>query len=341
MAVSIFDLFKIGIGPSSSHTVGPMKAASRFVSRLQRRGQFDATERITVTLYGSLALTGRGHGTDKALLLGLMGDAPDRVDPDTIETRLEQVRATRRLPLPGGKAIRFSELEDLRFRMRQRLPRHPNGMRFQAYDAARKLLEQRDYYSVGGGFVVDEDSAAEDRIVVDRTRIPYPVASGAELLALCERHDLRIAELMRANERAWRDEAEIRGGVLRIYQAMMDCMARGFEQRGTLPGGLGVVRRAPALYRKLSSEAPGADRLAVLDWVNLFALAVNEENAAGGRVVTAPTNGAAGIIPAVLRYYVDFVPEANEDGVFEFLLTAGAIGGLYTTNASISGVLIS
>jgi len=337
MAVSIFDLFKIGIGPSSSHTVGPMKAASRFVSRLQRRGQFDATERITVTLYGSLALTGRGHGTDKALLLGLMGDAPDRVDPDTIETRLEQVRATRRLPLPGGKAIRFSELEDLRFRMRQRLPRHPNGMRFQAYDAARKLLEQRDYYSVGGGFVVDEDSAAEDRIVVDRTRIPYPFASGAELLALCERHDLRIAELMRANERAWRDEAEIRGGVLRIYQAMMDCMARGFEQRGTLPGGLGVVRRAPALYRKLSSEAPGADRLAVLDWVNLFALAVNEENAAGGRVVTAPTNGAAGIIPAVLRYYVDFVPEANEDGVFEFLLTAGAIGGLYTTNASISG----
>jgi L-serine dehydratase len=337
MAVSFFDLFKIGIGPSSSHTVGPMKAARRFVSRLQRLGRLEATQRITVTLYGSLALTGRGHGTDKALLLGLMGEEPDRVDPDGIDAQLEQMRATRRLPLPGRKAIEFSELDDLRFRMRQRLPQHPNGMRFRAFDATRELLEQRDYYSVGGGFVVDEDSAAEDRIVADRTRIPYPFGSGEELLALCKRHDLRIMDIALANERAWRDEDEIRAGVLRIHQAMMDCMERGFRQQGTLPGGLGVVRRAPALLRKLGGETPGADNLAVLDRVNLFALAVNEENAAGGRVVTAPTNGAAGIIPAVLRYYVEFVPGAGEDGILEFLLTAGAIGGLYTLNASISG----
>ena len=337
MAVSFFDLFKIGIGPSSSHTVGPMRAARRFVLRLQRAGRFEATSRITVTLYGSLALTGRGHGTDKALLLGLMGEEPDRVDPDAIEARLEQVRATRRLPLPGSRTIEFSELDDLRFRMRQRLPQHPNGMRFTAYDSAGERLEQRDYYSVGGGFVVDEDSAADDRIVSDRTRIPYPFGSGAELLALCERHRLRIADIALANERAWREEAEIRAGVLRIHRAMMDCMERGFRQEGTLPGGLGVVRRAPALLRRLGDEAPGTDSLAVLDWVNLFALAVNEENAAGGRVVTAPTNGAAGVIPAVLRYYTDFVPGASEDGILEFLLTAGAIGGLYTINASISG----
>jgi len=337
MAVSIFDLFKIGIGPSSSHTVGPMKAARRFVSRLQRLDRLEATQRITVTLYGSLALTGRGHGTDKALLLGLMGEEPERVDPDGIDARVEQVRATRRLPLPDRKALEFSELDDLRFRMRQRLPQHPNGMRFRAFDASRELLDQRDYYSVGGGFVVDEDSAAEDRIVADRTQIPYPFGSGEELLALCQRHDLRIMDIALANERAWRDEDEIRAGVLRIHQAMMDCMERGFRQQGTLPGGLGVVRRAPALLRKLGGEAPNADNLAILDRVNLFALAVNEENAAGGRVVTAPTNGAAGIIPAVLRYYVEFVPGANEDGILEFLLTAGAIGGLYTLNASISG----
>jgi L-serine dehydratase len=337
MAVSIFDLFKIGIGPSSSHTVGPMRAARRFVLRLQRTGRFESISRITVTLYGSLALTGRGHGTDKALLLGLMGEEPDRVDPDTIEARLEQVRATRRLPLTGSKTIEFSELDDLRFRMRQRLPQHPNGMRFNAYDAAGQLLEERAYYSVGGGFVVDEDSAAEDRIVADRTRIPYPFGDGGELLALCERHGLRIAEIALANERAWREAAEIRAGVLAIHRAMMDCMERGFRQQGTLPGGLGVVRRAPALLRRLGDEAPGTDSLAVLDWVNLFALAVNEENAAGGRVVTAPTNGAAGVIPAVLRYYTDFVPGASEDGILEFLLTAGAIGGLYTINASISG----
>jgi len=337
MAVSIFDLFKIGIGPSSSHTVGPMKAAHRFVARLQERGRLDATARITVTLYGSLALTGRGHGTDKALLLGLMGEAPDRVDPDRVDASLQQVRSTRRLPLPGGGSIRFAEADDLRFRMRQRLPHHPNGMRFRAFDAAGEPLEQRDYYSVGGGFVVDEDSAAADRIVADHTHIPYPFRSGGELLDLCARHGLRIADIARANERAWRDDAEIDAGVLRIYRAMMDCMERGFRQQGILPGGLGVVRRAPALYRKLVDEAPGADNLAILDWVNLYALAVNEENAAGGRVVTAPTNGAAGIIPAVLRYYVDFIPGADEAGIVEFLLTAGAIGALYTTNASISG----
>jgi len=337
MAVSIFDLFKIGIGPSSSHTVGPMKAARQFLLRLRRLETFERTARVTVTLYGSLALTGRGHGTDKALLLGLMGEEPDRVDPDTVESRLERVRAERRLPLLGERTIAFSELDDLRFRMRQRLPRHPNGMRFRAFDADGEVLEQRDYYSVGGGFVVNEDDAAEDRIVADHTALPHPFRSGAELLAQCAASGLRIAGVMRANERAWRGENEIRDGLLRIHAAMMACMERGFRQEGSLPGGLGVARRAPSLYRRLSAEAPGADSLAVLDWVNLYALAVNEENAAGGRVVTAPTNGAAGVIPAVLRYYSDFVPGADEDGILEFLLTAGAIGLLYTTNASISG----
>ena len=346
MAVSIFDLFKIGIGPSSSHTVGPMKAAKQFMGRLKRLDLFDQTGRVVVSLYGSLAHTGRGHGTDKALLLGLQGELADQVDPDAIDATLEQIRAERRISLMGEKTIPFSEIDDLVFRTNEVLPRHSNGMRFEAWSEEGELLEQREYYSVGGGFVVNEDNAEEDRIVVDRTPLPYPFLSCDALLETCKTKQLRIAEVMLANELTWHSEFEIRSGLLNIYRTMKACMERGFNNEGTLPGGLGVIRRAPRLYRELSTprfnRGPGSmgtsvDSLNVLDWVNLYALAVNEENAAGGRVVTAPTNGAAGIIPAVLQYYNDFVASANEDGIVEFLLTAGAIGKLYTTNASISG----
>jgi L-serine dehydratase len=323
-----------------------MRAACQFLERLQRMDLFDDTQRVVVGLYGSLAHTGRGHGTDKALLLGLQGERADTVDPDTIEFTLERIRAERRIRLMGEKTIRFSEIDDLVFHTSQVLPRHSNGMRFQSFDKDGNRLEQRDYYSVGGGFVVNEDNAEQDRIVVDRTPLPHPFDSCDELLETCREHQVSIAEVMLANETAWRTEIEVRSELLNIYRAMKACMERGFHSSGTLPGGLGVVRRAPRLYEQLStprfhrgpgSRATSVDSLNVLDWVNLYALAVNEENAAGGRVVTAPTNGAAGIIPAVLQYYNDFVPGSNEDGIVNFLLTAGAIGKLYTTNASISG----
>ncbi len=337
MAVSIFDLFKIGIGPSSSHTVGPMKAACTFVQRLERLGLLEQTGRIQVSLYGSLAHTGRGHGTDKAVILGLQGELPDSVDPDRIEPILERIESGKRVTLSGRHEIPFSQKTDLLFRKRERLPHHPNGMRFEAYTASGDQLQSREYYSVGGGFVVNQDEAAEDRIVADETRLPYSFSSADELLLLCHEHGLSFAGIMTANERTWRDPGEIRAGLLEIHAAMNSCMERGFRQDGFLPGGLRVSRRAPALYRELIQQLPGEDSLSTLDWVNLYALAVNEENAAGGRVVTAPTNGAAGIIPAVIRYYVDFIPGADEDGVMEFLLTAGAIGILYMKNASISG----
>ena len=337
MAVSVFDLFKIGIGPSSSHTVGPMKAACGYVGRLQRNGQLEATRRLRVSLYGSLAHTGRGHGTDKAVMLGLQGEFPDRIDPDRIAPMLEAIRSSQTIRLLDRHAIVFNEKSDLLFRKREKLPHHPNGMRFEAFDAAGALLEQREYYSVGGGFVINQDKASEDLIVADTTPQPYPFTSGDALLAQCRQHGLRVAEIMLANESCWRSEEEIRAGLLRIRGAMRSCMERGYRQQGELPGGLRVARRAPQLHLHLSSQGSNPDPLAVLDWVNLYALAVNEENAAGGRVVTAPTNGAAGVIPAVLQYYEDFVPGASEKGLVEFLLTAGAIGILYLQNASISG----
>ena len=314
-----------------------MKAACGFVSRLERNGLLSATERVQVSLYGSLAHTGRGHGTDKAVMLGLQGELPDAIDPDRIDPMLEAIRDAGSINLLGRHAIAFDEKRDLLFRKREKLPHHPNGMRFEAFDAAGALLERREYYSVGGGFVINQDKASEDRIVADTTPQPYPFANGDELLALCREHGLRIAGIMLANESCWRPESEIRAGLLRIRKAMRSCMERGFRQRGELPGGLRVARRAPELHRQLGSQQTSTDPLAVLDWVNLYALAVNEENAAGGRVVTAPTNGAAGVIPAVLQYYEDFVPGATEDGVLEFMLTAGAIGILYLQNASISG----
>ncbi|OZB59506.1 MAG: L-serine ammonia-lyase [Lysobacterales bacterium 14-68-21] len=340
MAVSVFDLFKIGIGPSSSHTVGPMRAAARFCERwLEEKGVIDRVTRVRAELFGSLAMTGRGHGTDKAVLLGLEGAHPDTVDPDAIPDTLARIRKTHRIRLLGRHEIVFDEKADLVFNKRQKLPFHTNGMRFSAYDEQGNELATRDYYSVGGGFVVNHDEAAEDRIVADTTEQPYPFSSGDELLKLCEQHGLTIAQLMLANESVWRPEAETRAGLLTIWQAMQDCVTRGLRSPGVLPGGLKVGRRAPAMAEDLrrQPEASLKDPLTILDWVNLYALAVNEENAAGGRVVTAPTNGAAGIVPAVLHYYHRFCPKSDEHGVVEFLLTAAAIGILYKENASISG----
>ena len=350
MAVSTFDLFKIGIGPSSSHTVGPMRAAARFVERWLVQGgnaegsagdgsDLRRTARIRAEVFGSLALTGRGHGTDKAVLMGLEGHWPNLIDPDVIPAALERIRASKRINLFGRHEIGFNEKQDLIMNKRQKLPFHTNGMRFSAFDAGGELIATRDYYSVGGGFVVNEDEAAEDRIVADETELPYPFHSGDELLARAAASGLTIAQIMRANEQAWRSPAEIDSGLDELWVAMQACVARGIRQTGTLPGGLHVSRRAPALYAELTSKPESAmrDPLTTLDWVNLYALAVNEENAAGGRVVTAPTNGAAGIIPSVLHYYERFIPGATIDGIRTFLLTAAAVGILYKENASISG----
>ena len=340
MAVSVFDIFKIGIGPSSSHTVGPMRAAARFVARwLDEASLLDTVVRVRCELFGSLALTGRGHGTDKAVLCGLEGAQPDTIDPDLIPPLLERIRSSGRIRLAGRHEIDFDEKSDLVFNKRQKLPLHSNGMRFAAFDADGAVLAERDYYSVGGGFVVNADEAASDRIVADTTPLAYPFRSGDELLRLCRQHDLTIAELMLANEQAWRSQSQVRAGLLAIWGAMQSGVARGVRESGTLPGGLHVRRRAPELYAELRDrpEAALRDPLTILDWVNLYALAVNEENAVGGRVVTAPTNGAAGIIPAVLHYYERFCAGANEQGIIDFLLTAGAIGILYKENASISG----
>ena len=340
MAVSVFDIFKIGIGPSSSHTVGPMRAAARFVSHwLDERGLLGRVVRIRGELFGSLAHTGRGHGTDKAVLCGFEGEWPDRIDPDIIEGTLARIRSDKRIRLLARHEVDFDEKRDLIFNKRQKLPYHSNGMRFTAYGANDDVLATRDYYSVGGGFVVNHDEAAEDRIVPDTTPLPYPFHSGDELLARCSEAGKTIAEVILANEMAWRSEAEIRAGLLTIWKAMQACVARGIREAGVLPGGLKVSRRAHNMQAELLArpEAALKDPLTILDWVNLYALAVNEENAAGGRVVTAPTNGAAGIIPAVLHYFDRFCPAANEDRIVDFLLTAGAIDILYKENASISG----
>jgi len=347
MAVSVFDLFKIGIGPSSSHTVGPMRAARMFAVRLQHDGMLPQVARVVAELYGSLGATGKGHGSDKAVLLGLEGDEPDSVDVESIEQRLAALRANGRLNLLGERPISFDARTDLLFYRKLTLDgeplAHANGMRFLAFDEAGGELASRVYYSVGGGFVVTAEVAADGallrRIAPDTTVLRHPFHSGEELLALTRREGLSIAQVMRANEHNWRHDAAIDAGLMAIWQAMQDCVARGLRHDGELPGGFRVRRRAPALYRRLTAnpEAALRDPLAVLDWVNLYALAVNEENAAGGRVVTAPTNGAAGIVPAVLHYYTRFVHGANEQGVIDFLLTAAAVGILYKENASISG----
>ena len=338
MTISVFDLFKIGIGPSSSHTVGPMKAARMFVQRLDAAGLLARVARVEVQLYGSLGATGRGHGSDKAVILGLQGHAPDTVDVDAVPGLLEQVRLSGRLRLDSRHEIAFDERRDLVLHKRRALPFHANGMGCVAFDAEGLELDRREYYSVGGGFVVSHETGAP-ALVADRPALPRPFRTGEELLEQTRRHRCSIAELMRANERFWRDDAEIDAGLARIWQVMQDCVVRGCRTEGVLPGGFKVKRRAPDLHRHLLSRAEAAvgDPLLVMDWVNLYAMAVNEENAAGGRVVTAPTNGAAGIVPAVLHYYTRFTPGASRAGVADFLLTAAAIGILYKENASISG----
>jgi len=348
MAVSVFDLFKIGIGPSSSHTVGPMRAARLFALRLAEDGLLERTARVTVALYGSLGATGRGHGSDKAVLLGLAGHEPDRVDVEAVPALLAAMRGSRRLALLGRHEIAFIEKTDLKFLHRETLPLHANGMRYSAFDAAGDTLAERRYYSVGGGFVVDDDAAPADgsparALVPDARPLPQPFHSAVELLERTRALGGSIADVMRANERVLgpggRSDAEIDAGLLRIWRVMQDCVEHGCRTGGTLPGGFKVRRRAKALREALTARPEEAlrDPLQVLDWVNLYALAVNEENAAGGRVVTAPTNGAAGIVPAVLHYYARFVPGASERGVVDFLLTAGAIALLYKENASLSG----
>jgi L-serine dehydratase len=339
MAISIFDLFTVGIGPSSSHTVGPMRAARRFAQRLEREALLSQLAGLRIELFGSLAMTGKGHGTDRAVILGLEGETPEEVDPAWMPRRVAEIRAEGRLRLLGLREVPFDEKEDLVWNRKQLLPLHSNGMQFTALDAAGGTLDHRTYYSVGGGFVVNEEDAGHDRLVHDQTPLPYPLASGAALLRFCREEGMAIWELMLANEGCWRTEGEVRAGLLRIWDAMQRCVERGCRESGVLPGVLKVPRRAPALYAELTGKPEESlkDPLSVLDWVNLYALAVNEENAGGGRVVTAPTNGAAGIVPAVLHYYRRFTPGADDDGVVRFLLTAGAIGILYKENASISG----
>ena len=337
MSLSVLDMFTIGIGPSSSHTVGPMRAARLFVEALASTGSLGSVQSVKAELFGSLGHTGKGHGSDVALMLGLEGERPEDVDCDAVPARISRVTETSSLKLLGEHSLRFRPSEDIVFHKRQSLPRHPNGLRFTALLAGKSEPFTRAYYSVGGGFVVNDDGTPTTAASGQARPIPYPFKTGAELLALCHQHGLSISTLMMENEKALRPEAQVRAGLLRIWEVMQGCVKRGCEREGILPGGLKVRRRAAAIHRKLKGDMRGSDPLLAMDWVNLYALAVNEENAAGGRVVTAPTNGAAGIVPAVLHYYRRFVPNADDEGAVRFLLTAGAIGMLYKLNASISG----
>ena len=339
MHISVFDIFKIGIGPSSSHTVGPMRAARRFAERLAAEGRLLDVASVKVELFGSLGFTGKGHGSDRAVILGLEGEDPSTVDVDSIPARVARATETGRVRLLGQHEVELDPATGLVFHRREKLPLHSNGMRFTALGAAGAAVAERVYYSVGGGFVVDHAGApADGSVPAEQVVVPYPFNSADELLRLAAEHGMAISTLMLENEHAHAAPAEVRRRVLEIWQAMDACVRRGCEREGILPGGLKVRRRAAALHRRLKSDPAGAsDPLVIMDWVNLFALAVNEENAAGGRVVTAPTNGAAGIIPAVLMYYRRFLPNADDEGTLRFLVTAAAIGALYKKNASISG----
>ena len=339
MTISVFDLFKVGIGPSSSHTVGPMRAANTFVARLAAEGQLARTARVRAEMFGSLGVTGHGHGTVKAVVLGLEGEQPDLVDPEAAESRVAAARTENRLRLGGTQPIAFSMDDDLVLHRRTRLPFHSNGMRFTAWDADGHVLMRREYYSVGGGFVLDQDEIEHSQISADdRARaVPHPFSTGDELLRRTRVTGLSISEVMLANELTRRSDEEIRSGLLHIWSVMQECVNRGIQATGILPGGLHVRRRAGLLRKTLESTDDSQDPFRAMEWVTLYALAVNEENAAGGRVVTAPTNGAAGIVPAVLHYYRDFVDSFSDDGVVRFLLTAAAVGILFKTNASISG----
>lgn len=338
MAISVFDLFKVGIGPSSSHTVGPMRAASMFALLLQKEGLLGQTASVKAELYGSLGATGKGHGSDIGFMLGLMGHTPDRVDVDAVPGLIKRARTLETISLLALQPIAFREKENLLMHRREAMAEHPNGMQFSAFDAAGVLLRQVKYLSVGGGFVVTV-GARNDHVLTAYHHVPYPFTSGDQLLALCKQHGLTLSEVMWANERTWRTDDEIRSQLLYLWRIMRECVQRGLTHEGTLPGPFKVQRRAPVLAAQLRARAERVlcDPLSVMDWVNVYAFAVNEENAAGGRVVTAPTNGAAGVIPAVLHYYDRFMANATDNGVIEFLMTAAAIGILYKLNASISG----
>ncbi len=346
MAISVFDLFKVGIGPSSSHTVGPMRAARLFALALQRDDLLPPTAQVTCELYGSLGATGKGHGSDVAVMLGLMGHAPDTVDVEAVPQMIAQTRSQRALALLGVHTIAFLEKDHVLMYRREAMAEHPNGMKFTAFDAQGQVLKEAKYLSVGGGFVVTAGSPNE-AVLTEYKKVPYPFTSGAELLSICKQECLSMSQVMWANERTWRSDDEITSGLQTIWRVMRECVQRGLSQTGTLPGPYKVQRRAPLLAAQLRQRAERtlADPLSVLDWVNVYAFAVNEENAAGGRVVTAPTNGAAGVIPAVLHYCDRFVVHGSgragqaidDDTVATFLMTAAAIGILYKLNASISG----
>ncbi|WP_026532024.1 L-serine ammonia-lyase [Arthrobacter sp. H41] len=337
MTISAFDLFKIGIGPSSSHTGGPMTAAFLYTELLRAEGLLGSVDRLHVQLFGSLGATGHGHGTVKAVLLGLEGEQPHLVDPTTADARVDGIGESSSLRLAGEKPIRFDPKVDLILHRRERLDYHTNGMRFEAFRSTGELLRARDYFSVGGGFVLDEDQIGSESATEKPVPVSHPFTTGDQLLALCKATGMSFSDVVLANELSWRTEAEVRAGLLEIWDVMQDTIRRGTSTGGILPGGLKVRRRAARQLELLEKANDPNDRLGTMEWVTLFALAVNEENAAGGRVVTAPTNGAAGIIPAVLKYYVDFVPGADDDGVVRFLLAATAVGSLFKRNASISG----
>ncbi|MDP9886859.1 L-serine ammonia-lyase [Pseudarthrobacter enclensis] len=337
MALSVLDLFSVGIGPSSSHTVGPMRAAKLFADGLKGDGQLASTVRVQSELFGSLGATGRGHGSDKAVVLGLQGLEPETVNTFTADDQVAAAALNAELHVAGTHRVDFNWEEDVVLHRRKSLPAHPNGMTFRAFDHTGAVLSERSFYSIGGGFVVDGDARGADKVVADDTVLPYPFSTADELLQICSREGMSISDVMLANELTWRSEAELREQLLGLWAVMKECVQNGCNAEGILPGGLKVTRRAPALHKTLSADSASTDALHAMEWVNLFALAVNEENAAGGRIVTAPTNGAAGIVPAVLHYYMKFVPGADDDGVVRFLLAAAAVGILFKTNASISG----
>lgn len=337
MAISVFNLFSIGIGPSSSHTVGPMRAARQFVFNLDKEGLLPKVHRVKVDLYGSLALTGKGHGTDLAILLGLEGETPEGIDPNQVHPKVDHIRSTHTLNLFGKKKVNFNESEELIFHYDKQLPFHPNGMRFHVFDAEGKEVKVEVFYSVGGGFIVDHASASADAHLGENAhKLPFQFKTAQGLLDICNKHHMKIEEVMMANELTWRSEKEIHDGLLKIWSVMKACVVRGCVEEGILPGGLNVRRRAAGLLRSLTDPKRKKTPAEVMEWVSLWALAVNEENAAGGRVVTAPTNGAAGVIPAVMHYYETLIEDASDKGIITFMLTAGAMGILYKEGASIS-----
>ncbi len=339
MAISVFDLFSIGIGPSSSHTVGPMRAARQYLLNLEQQGYLQVTHFIKVDLYGSLALTGKGHATDLAILLGLEGELPADINPDEISKRIEKIRESKKIKLLGKKEIEFDEAKQLIFHYDKQLPYHPNGMRFVTYDEEGKELFNQNFYSVGGGFIVNQEAVKKDKQLIENDHlVPYLFSTADELLRHCHANNFTIAELMMENEKSWRPQEQVKENLLKIWQVMRECVKRGCQTEGVLPGGLNVKRRAAGLLKSLTQLEKLGKRnpIEAMQWVSLWALAVNEENASGGRVVTAPTNGAAGIIPAVMHYYEKLVENSQVEGLITFMLTAGAIGILYKQGASIS-----